>query len=209
MHNNTQPSLIFEDLNVSRETFEKLKVYMELLEKWNKSINLVSRKLPISHLVNHINEAVFLGNTLPADSKVIDLGSGNGLPGIILGIMNFESILVERNSKKAIFLKEAARVLEIKSQVINADIRDCYDFLKTFKADFIVSKAVSNTLEIINLCFPIITEKTEVCLLKSTSMLEEVFLLKEKYHFDSVVIENKNVADSVILKVRSIKLKND
>lgn len=207
MHNHTHPSLNLKELNVSRETFERLKVYMELLEKWNKSINLISRKIPINHLINHINEAVFLGSALPEGSKIIDIGSGNGLPGIILGIMNFENILVERNSKKAIFLKEAVRILGIKSQVINADVRDCYDLLAGFKADFIVSKAVSTTLEIINLCFPIITEKTEVCLLKSTSMLEEVFSLKEKYHFESVVIENKNVADSVILKVRSIKLK--
>lgn len=199
--------LAVQDQNVSRETLEKLDIYMALLEKWNKSINLISRKIPFNHLINHIKEAIFLGSTLPPGSKLIDLGSGNGLPGIVLGIMGFNMLLVERNSKKTVFLKEAARVLGINALVMNHDIRNCYEHLAAFKANFIVSKAVSNSLEIVNLCLPILTEDTEIYLFKSTTMLKEVDDLKEKYYFESVVIENKNVADSVILKVGSIKLK--
>ncbi|MDF3048173.1 MAG: gidB [Candidatus Midichloriaceae bacterium] len=200
-------ALKMEGKNVSRETFEKLKLYFELIKKWNKSINLVSRKIHEKDLLAHMRESMLLAEVLGNTGSFMDLGSGNGLPGIILGIMGLTGILVERNSKKSIFLKEAARILEINIKVINSDIRECHDLLKEDDPKFIVSKAVSSAVHVVDLCYPIINKDTKVFLLKNNAMIQELEELKEKYQFKSVIIENKNLDDNVILKVEHIKLK--
>ncbi len=196
-----------EEVNVSRETFMKIEAYANLLKKWNKSMNLTSRKLPDTHLIKYFKEAIFLGQILNKRSKILDFGSGNGLPGVILSIMNLNITLIERNIKKAVFLKELTRTLGLTAHVINSDIKNSYKTLIEYNCDCIISKAVSRSKEIIDLCLPIVTEKTEFYLLKNIAMLKEIEDLKEKYYFESVVIENKNVDDTVILKIGSIKLK--
>ncbi|MCE2991819.1 MAG: class I SAM-dependent methyltransferase [Candidatus Jidaibacter sp.] len=199
--------LKIEDVNVSRETFEKLNIYLELINKWNKSINLVSRKIHENDLFAHVRESIVLAEILGNTGAFIDLGSGNGLPGIVLGIMGLSGTLVERNSKKSVFLKEATRILKINTKVIGSDIRDCYSILKEGNPKFIVSKAVSSAPEVIDLCYPLINNTTDVFLLKTSAAEKELVMLKEKYIFESVIIENKNLDDNVILKVRHIKLK--
>ncbi len=194
-------------LNVSHETLLKLQSYMSLIEKWNKTINLVSRKLQIEDIVHHIKEAVFLGDILKKTTKVLDLGSGNGLPGIVLSIIGFNCILVERNNKKAVFLKEVVRLLDLDAKVISSDIRDCYTFLQGSNIGCIVSKAVSDSKGVVDLCMPIINESTIVYLFKKNSMLDELNDLKESYWCESVIIENKNVNDSLLLELKKIKVK--
>ena len=195
------------DLNVSRETLQKLQSYVALIDKWNKHINLVSRKLSVKDIINHIKDAVFLGHVLKKVNKILDLGSGNGLPGIVLSIMGFKCLLVERNNKKAVFLKEAVRLLKLDAKVINADIRDCYAFLQEIDVRCIVSKAVSDAKGVIDLCRPIINEATVVYLFKKKSMLDELNDLEESCWCEPVIIENKNVSDSVLLELKKIKFK--
>jgi 16S rRNA (guanine527-N7)-methyltransferase len=195
--------------NVSRETLEKLSSYVELIEKWNSHINLVSRKLHHTKIINHIKEAISLGDILNKNITILDVGSGNGIPGIILGIMGFKCILIERNSKKAVFLKEAARILNLDVKVIDDDIKECYTLLKTIKIDVITSKAVSDSKGILDLCKPILNESMVVYLFKKNSMLDEITLLKENYNFEFVVIENKIADDNVLFEFRKVQYKNE
>jgi len=97
--------------NVSRETEERLHTYAALLTRWNPTINLVS-KSDISDLWNrHILDSLQLLALLPADfSHAIDLGSGGGLPAIVLAIASGRPFhLVESDARKSAFLREAAR----------------------------------------------------------------------------------------------------
>lgn len=97
--------------NVSRETFERLELYAALLIRWNNTINLVSRR-DASHLwERHILDALQLLPLLPdGPGAAIDLGSGGGLPGLVLAIAADRHFnLVESDQRKAAFLREAAR----------------------------------------------------------------------------------------------------
>ena len=88
-------------LNVSRETEEKLEIYVSLLEKWQQRINLISSKTLPCVWQRHILDCAQLTTHLPVRSgRIMDIGSGAGLPGLILAILTeCEVHLVESDTK--------------------------------------------------------------------------------------------------------------
>ena len=103
----TDPQVI-----VSRETSERLAAYEALLRLWNPKINLIS-SADLQHLrARHIDDALALVPLIPAGTaRAIDLGSGGGLPGLVLAIATgIPFDLVESDTRKSAFLREAARV---------------------------------------------------------------------------------------------------
>lgn len=100
--------------DVSRETAERLSLYANLVRRWNPAINLFSRNDLANLEPRHIADALQLRTWLPADLEMaIDLGSGGGIPGMVLAIATGAHWhLVEADKRKAAFLVEAARVIE-------------------------------------------------------------------------------------------------
>jgi 16S rRNA (guanine527-N7)-methyltransferase len=101
-------------LGVSRETLARLETYVALLRAWNPRINLVSVASLGDVWRRHILDSAQLMAHIPDGARVlVDLGSGAGLPGLILGIMGMaETHLIESDQRKSAFLREAARVTE-------------------------------------------------------------------------------------------------
>jgi 16S rRNA (guanine527-N7)-methyltransferase len=100
-------------LNVSRETLDRLQAYVDLLQKWQRRINLVSAGTLPAVWQRHILDSGQLAQYLPANATdgIVDLGSGAGLPGLILAIVAERPVdLIESDSRKCAFLLEAARV---------------------------------------------------------------------------------------------------
>ncbi|WP_291299120.1 16S rRNA (guanine(527)-N(7))-methyltransferase RsmG [Elioraea sp.] len=100
-----------------------LEAYAALLTRWNQRINLVSpRDLP-RLWERHIADAAQLAPLIPpGTTRIADLGSGAGLPGLILAIITgTETHLVERDQRKAAFLREAARETGAPATVHAAD----------------------------------------------------------------------------------------
>lgn len=102
----------FADPDVSRETQARLDAYVVLLRKWMPTINLVSSSDRDALWTRHIQDSLRLIPLLPAGvDRAIDLGSGGGLPGLVLAIVTgLPFDLVEADRRKATFLQEAARV---------------------------------------------------------------------------------------------------
>ncbi len=96
---------------VSRETAERLEIYTDLLLRWNRTINLISRRDEDVVWQRHVGDSATLAAGLPAQAgTAIDLGSGGGLPGIVLSIVTGRHFhLVESDQRKCAFLREAAR----------------------------------------------------------------------------------------------------
>ena len=101
--------------DVSRETLAVLEAYVGLLLRWNRTINLISRRDEAVIWDRHIADCLALQPLLPEYfSHAIDLGSGGGLPGIVLAICTGKPFhLVESDQRKATFLREVVRTLAL------------------------------------------------------------------------------------------------
>ena len=96
---------------VSRETRDRLGVYVDLLLRWNRTINLVSRRDEAVVWERHVADSAALAACLTGPPRVaIDIGSGAGLPGLVLAIVTgWHFHLIEADQRKCAFMREAAR----------------------------------------------------------------------------------------------------
>jgi len=115
--------------NVSRETMEKLDIFVKLLEKWNPHINLVSRTSLGQVWTRHIADSTQLFEIGGLEEgSWTDFGSGGGFPGIVLSILysankrSTQLTLVESDIRKVSFLKTVLRETEISANVISGRI---------------------------------------------------------------------------------------
>jgi len=117
-------------MSVSRETLARLKIFVSLLDDWNARHNLVSRASLADVWRRHILDSAQLIDFVPdAASKLVDLGSGAGFPGLILGVLlqgrsDFHIVLYEATRKKCQFLAAAAERIGINVEVRNSRIED-------------------------------------------------------------------------------------
>ena len=109
---------------LSADQLQAVGIYFDLLLKWNSRINLTAIRDPEEVINRHFGESLFAARHLLSPGQkipsVIDIGSGAGFPGMPLKIWN-EAIsltLIESNQKKATFLREVARALDLKDAKI-------------------------------------------------------------------------------------------
>jgi 16S rRNA (guanine527-N7)-methyltransferase len=104
---------------VSRETRERLNEFVTLLLRWNRTINLISRKDEPDVWDRHVEDSIALKPFIPEGTeRAIDLGSGGGFPGLVLSIVTGITFdLVESDQRKAAFLREAVRATAASAMV--------------------------------------------------------------------------------------------
>src|SRR6266481_1061476 len=132
---------------VSRETEARLDRYVALLLEWQAKTNLVAPSTLPNLWTRHVADSLQLLTLAPTAKVWIDLGSGGGFPGVVLACALAETPdamvhLVERNSKKAAFLREALRVTASPGTVHLADIGDIVDRI-TGPVDCVTARAVA------------------------------------------------------------------
>ena len=114
----------------------RLQGHFELLQRWNKVINLTSEE----SVDRNYGESIFLAKHIPPGSwSIADIGSGAGFPGIPVGIVRPECTvtLIEAHQRKAVFLKEATRDLD-NFRVLGRRVEDVEE-----RFDWVMSRAVS------------------------------------------------------------------
>jgi len=135
---------VLETLNVSRETFPDLEEFRNLIIEKNKQINLISNNTIENSRERHIIDSAQIIDFIDKSEKnCTDIGSGSGLPGIVLAIiakhkniqMQFE--LYEKSFKKSQFLKHVVKKFNLKAKILQKDIFQ----EKNLVTDLIVARA--------------------------------------------------------------------
>lgn len=195
-------------LNVSRETFLRLKEYEKLLFKWNAKINLVSRSTLDNFWNRHVlDSAQFLSSVGEKAGKWVDLGSGGGLPGLVVAILSDEIepvnklFLVEADARKAVFLKTVCRELGLKVEVYNNRIEE----LPLMSANIVSARALA-PLKTLCLYAKNHLEKDGVAVFaKGENWKAELVEAQKKWIFSYEAVKSTLHEGSVVLVLRGIK----
>jgi 16S rRNA (guanine527-N7)-methyltransferase len=103
-------------LSANDQQVVQIQQYMKLLLAWNEKINLTAIRDPLEILYRHFCESMYAAKAVPVENgRLADVGSGGGFPGIPLKILRpgLNLFLIESNVKKATFLAEVIRELEL------------------------------------------------------------------------------------------------
>ena len=195
-------------LNVSRETFLRLKEYEKLLFKWNAKINLVSKSTLDNFWNRHVlDSAQFLSSVGEKAGKWVDLGSGGGLPGLVVAILSDEIepvnklFLVEADVRKAVFLKTVCRELGLKVEVYNNRIEE----LPPMSANIVSARALA-PLKTLCLYAKNHLEKDGVAVFaKGENWKSELVEAQKKWIFSYEAVKSTLHEGSVVLVLRGIK----
>ena len=130
----------------------KLLHFEKLIKEWNKKINLVSRKDVENFQINHLIHSLSISKLILFEpkTKVLDIGTGGGLPGIPLAIFSPKTMfhLVDRKQKKIDVLRNIIIELDLKNVIVERI--DAQDISNEY--DFILNRAVSSTENILSIC---------------------------------------------------------
>ena len=163
---------------VSRETEARLDRYVELLREWQAKTNLVSPSTLPHIWTRHISDSLQLLAFAPSAKVWVDLGSGGGFPGVVLACALAETPsamvhLVERNAKKAAFLREALRVTGAAGTVHLADIEYIVERI-TGPVDCVTARAVAPLHQLIGFAEPLVRRGAKALFLKGQDVEAEL-----------------------------------
>ena len=181
---------------VPRETQELLDEYVTLLKQWNKKINLVGKNTIDDIWERHIRDSFQLIPYLEKNDQIIDLGSGAGIPGIILLAMGFNDVvLVEADTKKAAFLLKAAECVRARAQVINKKIESV-----NLSCDVLTCRAFASINSILETCQNNIHVRKKLLLLKGRDVQFEITEAKKIWLFNYKLYNNMT-SDGYIIEI--------
>ena len=187
---------------VSRETLARFEAYAELLTRWSARINLIGRDTVADLWRRHFLDSAQLRPLVPDDTlSLIDLGSGAGFPGLVLAILGVPGIeLVEADSRKAAFLREAARVTKA-----NVTIRTCRAAaVPPHPVDVVTARALAPLDRLLDLAQPFLGSGT-VCLFPKGEQAAAELTLARKRWTMTVALHN-SIADprGVVLRLHQV-----
>lgn len=134
-------------VSISDDGLEKLIVYLDLLLRWNRKINLTSIADAEQCVTRHFGESFLLSHILAINGRLLDIGSGAGFPGLALKLLSpgLEVVLLEPVSKKRAFLKEVARACRMDLIEVNGSRFEEFAHKEVKQSfDIITSRAVGN-----------------------------------------------------------------
>ncbi|MCI4663887.1 MAG: 16S rRNA (guanine(527)-N(7))-methyltransferase RsmG [Neomegalonema sp.] len=201
--------LIQSELSVSRETMDRLQLFVELLAKWTQSINLVSRADRERIWSRHVLDSLGMHELIPVGESWIDVGSGGGFPAIPLALLAEERgigaklCMIEADQRKAAFLATATRSLGLHAEIQPKRIEDVAASGR--RAALVTARALAPVGRILELIEPMVSENGTVALLKGKSVNGELTEAQKKWHMSSQVMQHPLSLEGSILLIQGFQ----
>ena len=196
---------------VSRETLDELNKYSLSILKKNKEINLISTSTEKSINTRHIYDSAQTIDFIDKNdiSVCTDLGSGAGLPGIVLSILmkskkpQFKVILYEKSYHKSNFLKEISKKFNLNTEINQKNIFD----QKNLQTDIIISRAFKPFPIIFEIALKNFNKFKYIILFLGKSGKEILKEATNKWKFDYEERKSLTNEDSLVIKISNLKKK--
>ncbi|MCE8539004.1 16S rRNA (guanine(527)-N(7))-methyltransferase RsmG [Ruegeria pomeroyi] len=195
-----------ESLNVSRETFDRLSIFAELVKKWNPRINLVSKRSLDDLWTRHIIDSIQVFRNAPVGGLWVDLGSGGGFPGMICAILGAEEmpdtrfICVESDQRKSAFLRSAARECGVNCQVISQRI----EVLDPLNADILSARALTDLTGLLGFAERHLKSGGTALFPKGVNWKKEMQEAAKQWNFSYEAVTSLTEPQAVLLKITGV-----
>jgi 16S rRNA (guanine527-N7)-methyltransferase len=194
---------------VSRETEARLDRYVDLLVQWQAKTNLIAPSTLPQLWTRHISDSLQLLDLAPNARRWLDFGSGGGFPGVVLACAMAEHEganvqLVERNAKKAAFLREALRVTGAAGSGVLADIGDYVDSLQT-PVDCITARAVAPLHMLLGFAAPLVQQGTKALFLKGQDVEAELTEATKYWNIEPLLHPSRTGGHGWIVELNAIE----
>jgi 16S rRNA (guanine527-N7)-methyltransferase len=188
---------------VSRETKERLDAFVDLLLKWNRTINLISRKDESEIWPRHVQDALQLTRFLPdTPEPMIDLGTGAGFPGLVLAIATQRHVdLIESDHRKSAFLHEAVRVTNASAAIHTARI----ETLALPKVRVVTARALAPLDQLIGMAQNFLMEDGFLLAPKGSNASTELSAARAHWHMTVQSEPSMTSADATIFKISEVR----
>ncbi|WP_296417860.1 16S rRNA (guanine(527)-N(7))-methyltransferase RsmG [Pseudooctadecabacter sp.] len=192
-------------LNVSRETEDRLKAFASLLAKWTRSINLIAPNSVQDLWDRHILDCAQIYDLAPPTWKSwTDIGSGGGLPAVVVAILDVEQrpiTLVESDQRKCQFLKTAKRELDLNLSVHTARIDD----ISIPGSDILSARALAPLADLLSFSGNLLSADGVALFPKGARHHEEIVKARKTYDFDVICHPSHTHIDAAILEISRIR----
>jgi 16S rRNA (guanine527-N7)-methyltransferase len=198
---------VVDALNLGAEAQDKLRLFQDLVEKWNPRINLVAKSTIGDLWQRHIEDSAFLCQDMPEPAIWADLGAGGGFPGLVVAVVlqdrgaQTRVVLVESDQRKATFLREAARHMALPVEVRAERI----ETLAPLKAGVISARALAPLERLCAFAEPHLTADGLCLFPKGERFGEEIAEARQKWLFDLETRQNPGHKGSALLILRNIR----
>jgi 16S rRNA (guanine527-N7)-methyltransferase len=186
----------------------RLATYRDLLLRWNATINLVSARTAAEVDRRHIADSLQVLPLLPADGPIADLGSGGGLPGLVIAaaLPGREVHLVESDRRKAAFLIEAAGRMGLPKVKVHAQrIEDTV--LPPIAA--LTARALAPLDDLLALAVPHLAADGLAIFLKGRAAAQELTNAAAHWHFVAERFDSRTDPEATILRLSEIRRARD
>ncbi|MGX0875697.1 16S rRNA (guanine527-N7)-methyltransferase [Roseovarius sp. MBR-154] len=195
------------DLGVSRETQERLEIYVDLLKRWNERINLVSKTSLNQLWSRHFLDSAQLLDLAPKTASTwIDLGSGGGFPGLVVAIIGSERhaslscTLIESDTRKSAFLRTVIRETGVQAHVIT----DRIEAVSPQMGDIVSARALADLTTLLGFAKRHLNPRGRALFPKGENWTKEITAAQSKWQFNYKIDKSKTETGPVILSVTGV-----
>lgn len=189
-------ALACNDISLPGPQLDQICAYMEYLLEWNTRINLISRASLENTASHHIVDSVLAARMLPPVTRITDLGTGGGLPGIIISILaeKTEVILCDTKAKKINFLNNCIRDLNLP----HTRVHDAANNPPERKSEIVVCRAFAALDKILREGKKYLQPGGRIFAFKGRmeTVHEELKALPKKIKYETTVYSLKTVAET-------------
>ena len=197
---------IVSEFVLNKTQVDKLDFYLSSIIKHNKHTNLIGKSTIENIWDRHVLDCLQLTKHINNKKlRIIDLGTGAGLPGILLSITGYQKILmVDSVKKKTDFVRKIIKDLSLTAKIQNKRIENP----PTSQHDIVVSRALAPLVKLLTYARLYSNKNTTSLFLKGKNAISEIDIASKKFFFEFEKIESLSSDDGCILKINNIKIKN-
>jgi 16S rRNA (guanine527-N7)-methyltransferase len=190
--------------DVSRETLDRLKLYVSHLNQWQSKLNLIGAS-EIDHIWGrHILDCAQLMPLIkPIHGPKLDLGSGAGFPGMVLAILGISDFtLIESNTRKCVFLRQAARLTETSVEIFEGRAED---YKPNVPAQVITARALASLDKLFAIAYPLLAPDGVCLFLKGQNFKQELTDSRKRWHINTDIHPSGTDSSGRILIMKGLE----